>query len=167
MIERGKDRRYILRPSRAMISGELSWAAIAFVLGWSGAGILGMDGSYLNQVLEREHWLAPALWIIVLGVPAAALFIVSGWEYALSQRQAWPLDRIERWAAMRARLVSALAFSWLYMLYALDATSARPSALRGLGVLGFAFCAWFVIENRRVRRHCRKWRESDGTLADA
>lgn len=166
LTHRGEDRR-AFRPSRAMISGEMSWAAIALVLAWSGSGLGGMAGSYLNHVLAQKHWLEPFLWAAVIGVPAAALLVVSAWEYALSKRHAWALDRVELWARLRGGLDVALAFSWLYMVHVLETMSARPSALRGFGMLGIAFCAWFVIENRRVRRHCRKWRERDGTLADA
>ena len=158
MIERGKDRRQALRPSRGMISGELSWAAIALVLAWSGSGLLGMDGSYLNQVMERSSRFGPLLWTVLVGAPALALMTVSLREYLLAGREAWPLEQLEQSAAVRAWLSAALAFSWLYMLHVLTTISARPSALRGLAIAGLVFCAWFVWENRRVQRECRQGR---------
>ena len=156
MKNRGDDRRRSPKPSRAMISGELSWAFMALLLAWSGSGLLGMEGSFLNRALVARGEFVIAYWSVLIGVPALALVFCSGREYLLSKRERWSMEQLLRSSRTRFWCCVALAFSWLYMLNVIWGFGTRTSALRGIALGGLLFTMWFVWENGRVRRECEK-----------
>lgn len=149
-----------MKPSRSMITGELSWAWIAFAFAWSGSGFWPFGDSYLYRVLGRQD--LDELWSIAVGVPALLLMFFSLREYAAHR---WPpADPYKRWsivqldqsARIRGRMCLALLFSWAYVVYVLTNTQARPSALILIALGGVLFMGWFWTENRRVQRDIRK-----------
>jgi hypothetical protein len=152
-----------MKPSRAMITGEISWAFVALCFAWSGSGLWPMQSTYLHDLLDQRA--QDVWWTLFIGVPSLGLFVVSLREYVGSydrrrapraRAQRWPLEKLERSAHIRGWLCATLAFSWTYIAYMLLKLSARPSAILPVAVGGAVFAIWFLIENRRVQRECRK-----------
>ena len=144
-----------MKPSRAMIPAEISWAYIALAFAWSGAGFWPFSDSYLNRILEKHEW--EWLWLVYMGIPALALMIVSGREHFAHKRgRCNTLIDMDASARLRGRLSLALCFSWIYAEYVLVVVQKRPSALLLIAAGGafFMFYAW--VENRRVQRDVRK-----------
>ena len=144
-----------MKPSRRMIPGEISWAYIALCFAWAGAGFWPFDDAYLNRVLEKNHW--EWLWLVFMGLPAAALMFVSGREHILSTHgRCNSMIEIDICAKWRARFTLILAGSWLYAVYVLILIQKRPSALMMVALGGLFFMLWAWGENKRVRRDVKK-----------
>lgn len=149
-----------MKPSRAMITGELSWAWIALGFAWSGSGLWPFGDSYLHMMLDKRD--LDTLWVLAIGVPAALLMFASAREFIAyrwppeNPMRRWTIIQLEWSAKLRGRLCFALAFSWAYVFYVLVNTSTRPSAILPVAVGGFLFMMLFWIENRRVQRDIRK-----------
>jgi hypothetical protein len=160
MIERGRDRRWSLRPSRAMISGELSWAFVAICFAWAGSSLPPFGDGYINRVLERHE--LDEIWPYVTSIPAIVLLMASLAELKWDWRRRWTPEFLERSAAVRSWANAGLLFSWAYILMMLLKIG-FSGVLLMVAVGGVAFSGWFVWENRRVQRDYRKQRP---TLAD-
>ena len=158
-----------MKPSRHMLTGEISWAMIAICYAWSGMGGWPLAPSYLYRMLERqgEQWI----WTLVIGIPALVLLVVSSREwFANLRRTQWDMFRIERSSRLRGRLCLVMLVSWLYMFMvmlrsafdsmfpngaqALDAP--RANAMLPLALFGVICMFWFWWENKRVQRDVRK-----------
>lgn len=163
-----------MKPSRAMITGEISWAFVALCFAWSGSGLWPLETSYLYFMLHQQglaYW-----WALIIGAPSCALFCVSLLEYVSTHdrrrdplrlhESRWPPTRLERSARLRGRLCAALLLSWVYMAYFMVKLSARPSAILPVAIGGAVFALWFLIENRRVQRECKR-RSHPGSAAAA
>lgn len=149
-----------MKPSRAMISGEISWAWVALAFAWSGSGLWPFAESYLHMVLDKRD--LDEIWCAAIGIPSTLLMVASTREWIAHR---WPsLDPLKRWtiqqldnsARLRGRMCLALLFSWVYVTYILLRTSSRPSAITPVAIGGALFMLWFWIENRRVQRDIRK-----------
>ena len=150
-----------MKPSRAMIMAEISWAYVALCFAWAGAGIWPFDDAYLNRVLERHDW--EVLFAVFMGVPAVALMIAAAKEHFLHKRGLCnTMIAMDASARLRGRLALILAFSWLYAEYVLVVVQRRPSALMLIAAGGFFFMTYAWVENRRVQRDVRK---QTGTFA--
>lgn len=149
-----------MKPSRMMITGEISWAWVALAFAWSGSGIWPFDESYLNRILGRQE--IDDLWAALVGVPALVLLYFSIREWVVHRwqspdpRKRWTMIQLDRSTRMRGRMCLALLFSWAYVIYVLVNTQAKPSALILVALGGAFFQGWFWLENRRVQRDIRK-----------
>lgn len=150
-----------MKPSRAMITGELSWAWVALSFAWSGSGLWPFESSYLHVTLDRrgQEWI----WSLFVGVPAVALMIASAREwfshcyFALAPTmRSWSIFQLDKSASVRGWLCLALAFSWLYVLYVMLTSTGRPNAILPVALGGLVFMIMFWLENRRVQRDIRK-----------
>lgn len=148
-----------MKPSRAMIPAEVSWAYIALVFAWSGSGLWPFESSYLHKVLARDD--GDTLWTVVIGLPAILLMIASLREYIAHRwpkwgRRNWSMIDMDISARIRGRLCFALAFSWAYVVYAVLMHVAGGLTVLSLALGGFAFMLFSWVENRRVQRDIKK-----------
>lgn len=145
-----------MKPSRAMLTGELSWAFVAVCVAWAGSGLWPMEGTHLHSILYT--WKYDYLWTGLIGIPALALLWVSAKEHFLCHNQPnfWDLGKINASASLRGRLCLMLAFTWAYILYVMVNVVAEYSTLTLVSLGGVVFCLWFWTENRRVQRDFRK-----------
>lgn len=155
-----------MKPSRAMIPGEMSWAFIALIYGWSGSGFLGLlpPGPLHSLVLGVSD---PMLWSLVLIVPALALLVLGFREWHAhikcgeEDKEPWTLAQVQWSVSWRARLCICMVFSWMYLAKVIfDAMVAHNrygiSSLIFVAFGGVVFMWWFYKENRRVKREVRK-----------
>lgn len=146
-------------PSRAMISGELSWSFFAFWFALAGSGVPWLGRGALYQALVQHA--SPVLWGVLLGVPAVCLFLVSLREWCAHTNACrrdeprWSVFQQDRSAMWRARLCLLSLLSWLYMVKVLVADLHRISVLLPVAMGGCVFMWIFYKENRRVRREIR------------
>lgn len=146
-------------PSRAMISGELSWSFVAFWFALAGSGLPWLGRGALYQAL-REH-ASPLLWGVLIGAPAAALFYFSLREWCAHSnacrrnRPRWNVFEQDRSAMWRSWGCLGLLAGWIYMVKVLVADLHRVSVLLPIAIGGCFFMWWFYKENRRVRREIR------------
>jgi hypothetical protein len=143
-----------MKPSRAMITGEISWAFIALCFAWGGSGMWPFEASALHARLY--DWDYNYLWTAVIGIPALGLMWISGTEYLSCQNSAWDFPRINDSAHKRGRLCFALAFVWAYIFYVLNKATTEPAVMSLIALGGAWFCLWFWAENRRVQREYRR-----------
>lgn len=149
-----------MKPSRAFITGEISWAYVALAFAWSGIGWWPFENAYLAYVLDRREW--SWIWCVAMGVPGAALMIASLREHIAfrwpdpNPMRRWSMIQIDKSARLRGRLCLTLAFSWLYAFYVLTVVTKRPGAFLLIAVGGCAFMLAAWVENRRVQRDIRK-----------
>jgi hypothetical protein len=152
-----------VRPSRAMISGEFSWAFVALVYAWAGAGAWPFEpGVFYHALQATDH---PTVWPIVIAPPALALMIVSGNEWLSHlgtyrrMGRGWTLAELDQSVKFRGWCCLLLIMAWLYMLYVLlpafGPQVEGAKTLIALAIGGIVFTGWFYIENRRVRREIR------------
>lgn len=148
-----------MRPSRAMITGELSWAWFALTFAWAGSGLWPFHGSYLHRVLDNADM--DVVWSFLIGLPAGALMFFSAREWLAHCRQRtsgrpqWTMVQLDHSVRLRGWLCFALAFSWLYVIYIMLLTSPR-SPLTMIAAGGVFFMLMFWVENRRVQRDIKK-----------
>src|SRR4051812_35326034 len=147
-----------MKPSRGMITGELSWAWVALACAWNGSGLWPFEGSYLYTILARRNM--DELWCIAVGVPALALMFVSGREWIVhcftDTFERWNVFQLEQSVRMRAWLCLALAFSWIYVVYVMALVQSRPGQITPVAGGGAIFMLAFWLENRRVQRAVKK-----------
>lgn len=149
-----------MKPSRAMITGEISWAWVAIAFAYVGAGLPPFDESYLHLALDKRgiDWL----WALAAGAPGLVLLYFSTREYLVYRfpptdpMLRWTMVEIDHSARVRGRASIALVFSWSYITYASLTTSSRPSVVLPVAIGGAFFSLWFWVENRRVQRDIRK-----------
>jgi hypothetical protein len=148
-----------MSPSRAMISGELSWSFVAVCFAIAGSGIPRLGVGSLHQAL-KEH-ASPLLWAVLLGAPAACLFAVSLREWCAHSNacrrslQRWSPFQLDRSAMWRSWCCLASIFGWLYIFKVLVSDLHRASVLAVIALGACIFMGWFYKENRRVRREIR------------
>lgn len=140
-----------MKPSRGMISGELSWAFVALCV-----GLQPYTSSWLySRLLETRS--PPELWSALLIVPALGLIVIGIVE--LAKHGSWSCVEVARSARWRGRLCLTSTLGWLYMVKVLavdlNRVSVSTSMLFALG--GVVFMSWFYKENRRARREIRKF----------
>lgn len=152
-----------MKPSRAMIPGELFAAYVALAYAWAGAGGWPMTpGPIAHLVAAHAN---PVLWLALLGAPALLLIGVSGGEWFAHRRACadctlrWSFDELARSALVRGRLCLALICGWLYLAKLTLQIPSGASAASLVAAGGVAFCVWFYVENRRVQREIRAYRE--------
>lgn len=146
-----------MKPSRAMIPGEISWAFIALAFAWAGSGAWPLEpGPLYRMVAKHAH---PWIWGALLGAPALVLMWVSAreWRAYCCRRvpRCWSLHELEASARRRGRLCLALLAGWLYMLKIAGGAIHGTSATAAVAAGGIAFMLWFYVENRRVQREIR------------
>lgn len=148
-----------MRPSRAMITGEVSWAYIALCFAWAGAGGWPLEPTWLYYaLLKAGHQV---VWPLVMSIPALLLTVTSMREWCahgVTARRVggWGLVALDQSAKMRARLCLLMVLSWAYMLYMLPAVSEGMNVLEAIAAGGCGITWWFYKENRRVRREIRQ-----------
>ena len=139
-----------MKPSRAMIPGEILCAAYGVAMAYFG----GLHHGWLHRTLvERGESVA---WLLLLGIPAAALLVVAVREWTAPSIG---LVRREKFAKWRGKLVGVQGLCWLYAVY--FGITQGSSFIGTLGVIGFLFCTWSYWENRRSGREIR---HSSGVL---
>lgn len=151
-----------MKPSRAMITGELSWAFVALCYAWAGSGWWPAHerGALYSLLLQRGE--SPALWSLLLGVPAIALIVLDLREWSCHKythydpRRPVVIGWLEASAVWRGRFCLALIFGWFYMVKAIVVGLAALNAALFISIGGCFFAGWFYVENRRVRRQIRK-----------
>jgi hypothetical protein len=148
-----------MKPSRAMIPGEMSWAFIALLYV---ASALWPD-SVLHDRLSAMGIVSLALWSCLLGIPALWLMTVSAREWVAHCQACkgfaprWSIFETDHSAMLRGRLCLALLLGWAYMLYVIASGEVFRGAIISTGTSagGCLFMLWFYKENRRVRREIR------------
>jgi hypothetical protein len=148
-----------MKPSRAMIPGEISWAFIALLYV---ASALWPD-SVLHDRLVSMGMVSLMLWTTLLGVPSIWLMFVSSREWVAhcqackGNAQRWTIFETDRSAMLRGRLCLALLLGWAYMLHVILSGDVFKGAIISTGISGggCVFMLWFYKENRRVRREIR------------
>lgn len=132
-----------MKPSSAMIPGEIAVCAFGLVLAIFGGLI---DGPLHTALLARHSALA---WLLLLGAPALLMLWLDLREWRRCSR--WDMDARHRSARWRSKCALLQAFCWLFAVYFGFATDG--AALVGFfGLVGGSYCAWSYVENRRVRR---------------
>jgi hypothetical protein len=145
-----------MKPSRAMISGEITTSLFALGYAWSGGLSWPFEhGPLFNLIAHREGWVGNLTWLFLLGAPALGLILVDSIEWFCSS--CWTMAKMDQSATLRARLVATQFFSWLYMLHLLMLVHnmSRIPVLAAHAVVGAIMCFWAYWENRRVRREIR------------
>lgn len=140
------------RPSRAMLSGELSWAFIALAFALIGSGLWPYGEGYLYRVIERGGFAASWPWMTI--PPSVWLLGTALHELLGNRRRDWPTEKVVRSVMCRGWANAWLLFCWLYVIYAL-ARIGLVSLIITVAVGGAAFSLWFIWENRRVQREFR------------
>lgn len=134
-----------MKPSRAMIPGEILCSLVGIVLAYFG----GIYDGWLHDVLNRRE--GAGAWLVMLGIPAlAALYLgvreIWYWRH-------WGSIRQEQSARWRARAVLIQGLCQLYAVYFCFVEGI--DLIGSLGVVLFGFCAWSYLENRRTCREIR------------
>lgn len=157
-----------MKPSRLMLTGEISWAIVGASFAWSGLGGWPLEQSYLNRALERHD--GSILWALAIGVPSLLLLAASCWEWAMRLRaERDPRHRlsivdVERLARIRGRLCFWMALAWLYIFKVTLELSTNGHAVEEvvrateripIALAGALMTFWFWTEGRRVQRDCR------------
>ena len=163
-----------MKPSRYMLTGEISWALVALSFAWSGMGGWPMAPSYLSRMLERRGGgmfvSEQVLWTVVIGVPALVLLFMSLREWWAHKRHIWTMAQIEQSSRIRGRMCLVMFVSWLYMFKVMLAGAVasmfpngvqmldapRANAMLPIALFGAVCMLWFWLENRRVQRDVRK-----------
>ena len=134
-----------MKPSRAMIPGEILCAVFGIVFAWFGWAQMG----WLKTVLESRG--ESVIWMALLGIPAMVTLIFDVREWMLWRR--WNLIKREQTARWRGRAVAAQGLCWLYAVYVGYDYGAQ--LVGTLGIVCFGFCVWAYVENRRTCREIR------------
>ena len=164
-----------MKPSRYMLTGEISWALVAISFAWSGMGGWPLAESYLSRMLGRLDdagmlLTTQFLWATVIGIPALILLFVSGREWWAHKRHAWTMFQVERSSRLRARMCLVMFISWVYMLKVMIEGAImsmfpngaqmfdvpRANAMLPIAFFGALCMLWFWWENKRVMRDVRK-----------
>lgn len=134
-----------MKPSRAMIPGEIHCSLIGCVLAWFG----GLRPGWLHVVLlSRDEAL---IWMVLLGVPSLVTLMLGLRELLLWP--AWGLIKREATARWRGRAILVQGLCWIYAVY--FGFDYGAELIGCIGLTCFAFCAWSYIENRRACREIR------------
>ena len=141
-----------MKPSRAMIPGEILASAIGLVLAIFG----GMVPGWLHAVLTARG--EDLVWMILLGSSATASLVLGVREYLYWRR--WNLIERERTARLRGRAVLWQGLCWMHAIY--FGFDYGAPLIGSIGVVCFAFCVWAYLENRRT---CREIRYATATAA--
>lgn len=134
-----------MKPSRAMIPGEILVSLQGLVLSYFG----GVYPGWLNTVLISRH--EDLWWLFLLGLPALLSLMVCAREMA--QWRNFTLFQRENTAKWRGRAVLVQGLCFLYAVYfGFD----HGAPLIGcIGFICFAYCVWAYLENRRTCREIR------------
>lgn len=134
-----------MKPSNAMIPGEILCSLIGLVLAYFG----GIQEGWLNNELVKRH--GDTVWLVCLGLPALLTFAgaMRGWLLA----GVWRTEDVNRNARWRARTVLLQGLCWLYAVY--FGFDGGPPLIGSVGAVCFVFCAWSYHENRRTCREIR------------
>ena len=134
-----------MKPSRAMIPGELLCSLLGCLLAWFG----GVQTGWLNSVLASRN--ENVLWLLLLGVPALVSM-----TFGLREMLHWPkwnLAKREFTARWRGRAVLAQGVCWFYAIY--FGFDHGAELIGWIGIICFAYCVWAYLENRRTCREIR------------
>lgn len=150
-----------MKPSRAMIPGELSWAFLSLCYALAGSGIPPFGAGSLYYALN-EH-ASPELWALLLAVPALVLIWAASREWFAHHRccsgdegACWLPSQLYHSAKIRGWCCLWSIPGYGYMLKVLVHDLQRASVLAVIAAGGCVFMWWFYVENRRVRREVRK-----------
>lgn len=134
-----------MKPSRAMIPGEILCSAIGLIMAWFG----GMHDGWLHAVLAArgEQWL----WMALLGSSSLASMVLCLREY--TRWKTWGWVRLEQTARWRGRAVLWQGLCWLHAVY--FGYDYGAPLIGSIGSACFAFCVWAYLENRRTCREIR------------
>lgn len=134
-----------------MIPMEMLAASISFLAALVGGLGIPLGEGTLHSALAHggEH----LVWLVLLGAPSVALFILAAREWKMPQlkRNAAAVDNSCRW---RSRAAGVQALSWIYGLKLLAAANGA-SWFGVLSAVMVVFLGWSYIENRRVRREIK------------
>lgn len=131
-----------MKPSRAMIPGEILCSLLGCVLAWFG----GIESGWLHSVLASRN--ESVLWLGMLGIPSLVSLV-----FGIRELFSWPrwgLIKREATAKWRGRAVMGQGLCWLYAIYfGFD----HGALLIGwIGIVCFGYCVWSYVENRRTCR---------------
>lgn len=130
-------------PSRQVLSGELMVALFAIAYAFTA----GTPGPLNRFLLEHEGQFGLYVWMTLMGAPSA-------WLIWADMRE-WFKPTNNCSSVLRSRLIAWLGCSWLYAAHLMLVTTRPVTLLSFHAVIGCFACAWFYIENRRVRREVR------------
>lgn len=134
-----------MKPSRAMIPGEILCSLLGCVLAYFG----GFHDGWLHSTLDAKN--EAALWLMLLGGPAIISFIACVREWF--DWPVWNLLQREASVHWRARAILIQGLCWLYAVYV---SFGHEALLLGwISLICFAFCTWAYHENRRTSREIR------------
>ena len=141
-----------MKPSRAMIPGEILVSAIGLVLAVFG----GLVPGWLNAVLmaRGEAWV----WMLLLGSASTACIGLGIREHL--EWKSWGLVERERTARLRGRAVLWQGLCWMHAIY--FGFDYGAPLIGSIGVVCFSYCVWAYLENRRT---CREIRYATATAA--
>lgn len=134
-----------MKPSRAMIPGEILCSVIGLELAYFG----GIYTGWLHSVLAQRG--GNFVWFVTLGVPAAMSLFLGVREMVFWQH--WNFPHRMATARWRARSILLQGLCWLYAVYFCFGEGIM--LIGWLGVSCFAFCVWSYLENRRTCREIR------------
>lgn len=141
-----------MKPSRAMIPGEILCSLHGALLAWFG----GVQPGWLHTVLEARG--DAVAWLFMLGVPSWVQLFLAVREWIFWRR--WGVIAVERSARWRARAIMGQGLCWLYAIY--FGFHAGAFLIGWLGLIAFGFCCWSYLENRRS---CREIRYATAAIA--
>lgn len=134
-----------MKPSSAMIPGEILCSLIGLVLAYFG----GVHDGWLQRELAQRH--GEMVWLLALGAPA--LVALAGGLREWFGSRGWNLFQREANVRWRARAMLAQGLCWLYAVY--FGFDGGPPLIGSIGTVCLSFCAWAYHENRRACREIR------------
>jgi hypothetical protein len=141
-----------MKPSRAMIPGEILCALFALSLAWSGGLSWPFDHGPLYRILAKGD--QNVIWLLLMGTPSSALVVLSVREWIYGQK--WNGRTVSISCYWRGKTVALMGISWLYAVYLIGQLTVGISGLLVQSVCAAVFCGWSYVENRRVRREIHK-----------
>lgn len=134
-----------MKPSRAMIPGEILASSLGMVLAAFGGAIPG----WLHTVLASRG--EDLVWMLLLGTSAMASLVLGVREFLYWKK--WNLIERERTARLRSRAVLWQGLCWMHAVY--FGFDYGAPLMGSIGVVCFCFCVWAYLENRRTCREIR------------
>lgn len=131
-----------MKPSRAMIPGEILCSLLGCVLAWFG----GIESGWLHSVLAARN--ESLIWLVLLGVPCLVSLVLGIRE--LLNWPTWGLVKREATARWRGRAVLWQGLCWFYAIY--FGFDHGALMIGWIGIVCFSYCVWSYLQNRRACR---------------